>query len=85
MSAYSFIPWGKRLGQSIGHLPRGRDVDRATKEEVIARLTEAHTALVGAADAMARRYGSSDHTIQLCGAATLITDDWIPDIEAEVN
>lgn len=59
--------------------------DRATKEEVIARLNEARVALIGAADAMARRYGSSDHVKQICGAAGLISDDWIPAIEEEVE
>lgn len=57
--------------------------DRATKAEVLARLDEAHVALIGAADAMARRYGSSDRVKQICGAAALITTDWMPTIMAE--
>ena len=60
-------------------------MDRASKAEVIARLQEAHVALVGAADAMARRYGSSKQVEQICGAARMIIDDWVPAIREEVD
>ena len=57
--------------------------DRASKAEVIARLEEAHVALVGAADAMARRYGSSQQVEQICGAAIMISENWVPAIQEE--
>ena len=56
---------------------------RASKAEVIARLEEAHVALVGAADAMARRYGSSKQVEQICGAAIMISEDWVPAIHED--
>ena len=56
---------------------------RATKAEVLACLEKAHVALVVAAEAMMRRYGSSDHVKQLCGAAAMVSDDWMPAIRKE--
>ena len=65
--------------------PETQSTDRATKAEVIARLTEAGVAMVCALDAMARRYGRSVQVEQISGAIALIADDWIPTIELEAD
>lgn len=57
--------------------------DRATAAEVIARLTDAHAAMIDAAEALSRRYGASEHVIQIFGAAAMIRNDWIPEIKKE--
>ena len=57
----------------------------ATAEEVLAALDEAHTALLSAAEAVAARYGQgTEKAVQLCGAALMIAEDWMPAIRAEV-
>lgn len=64
----------KRTDESARHAP--------TKDEVISRLEEAHVALLAAAETIAR-YGASEQAAQMAGAATMVSEDWIPAIRAE--
>lgn len=57
--------------------------DRATKEEVLTRLDEAHIALVAAGDALSRRFGTCRQAAQVMAAASLITSDWMPEIASD--
>lgn len=58
----------------------------ATAQEVLAALDEAHAALLSAAEAVAARYGQgAEKALQLCGAALMISEDWMPAIRAEVT
>jgi hypothetical protein len=61
-------------------------IDRATKAEVIASLSTAASYMRAAALTMMRYDGcSSEHVKQIFGAANMITEDWIPEIEGEIE
>jgi len=58
----------------------------ATADAVLTALDAAHVALMDAALVVASRYGQGAmQAVQLCGAAAMITDDWMPAIRAEVT
>jgi hypothetical protein len=58
----------------------------ATADAVLAALDAAHVALLDAAMLVAQRYGQgAEMAVQLCGAASIITEDWMPAIRAEVT
>lgn len=58
----------------------------ATTEDVLDALDAAHAALMCAAEAMASRYGRGTlKAVELCGAALMISEDWIPSIRAEIT
>ena len=55
-----------------------------TDADVIAALNGAHASLIAASVMISRRYGSgTEKAAQLCGAAVMISEDWIPAIEQE--
>jgi hypothetical protein len=69
---------------SGGRIDLRRRQEPATTDEVIEALNAACLALLSAAGAMIRRYGAdTEKVIQLCGAAAMVRDDWIPAIRAE--
>jgi adenine/guanine phosphoribosyltransferase-like PRPP-binding protein len=56
----------------------------ATADDVLDALAKAHAAMMDAAAVMARRYGhGNEKSVQLCGAALMISNDWSPAIEME--
>lgn len=74
-----------RLARPVGVEGMNDQTTPATAEEVIASLDAAHAALLAAAEAVASRYGpGAQQATQLCGAALMISEDWVPAIRAEV-
>jgi adenine/guanine phosphoribosyltransferase-like PRPP-binding protein len=66
-------------------MPENQTTDGATAEAVLAALDAAHVALLDAAVLVAQRYGQgAQQAVQLCGAAAMIAEDWMPAIRAEV-
>lgn len=62
------------------------DETRTTDADVLKALENANIALLCAAEILARRYGrGTEKAKQLCGAALLISEDWIPAICAEAG
>lgn len=56
----------------------------ATAADVLDALAKAHAAMMDAALVLARRYGQgNEKSVQLCGAALMISNDWSPAIQAE--
>ena len=60
------------------------EITRPTAAEILAVLDHAQTAMFAAAGGLFRRYGPmAENAEQLMGAATMIRDDWMPEIRKE--